>query len=443
MTNQERWELYLRDIESPDVYIEWGFYHLIASALQRRVWMYSDPNTKLPGSHSLFANPYVVLVGPPATGKGRVITQESSIIKSPRLQKANAEGKLVPLIPFSPEKLTLEALIQHIASSVKSTSRKSPLDPTKMQQYAYSPCSFLIEELDVLFAQNTHDIVSVLTGLYDGHDLWYKTKHQGEDNIKNVCVSMISGTTPDSIRDLMANKVIKKGMASRSIMIYADKPRFYRQFPGIDPNQQKAYDDIITHVLGLTSLFGEVVMSSEAEAYHKRLYESGIIQNDRFNKDPRLDDYYGRKNIHWLKLMMILLYADQTDSNVITKEYVDRAWITLKRAELRMSDAFQTTGRNVLHESSIQMLRYLADKEKVSYRKLWWHFSPDLKKEEFDQCVGLLVETGQIRNNAGEFMLVRKADEQTTETTTITPPHPNGNTYTTHPSNSPTVAIVK
>jgi len=398
----------MRDIESPDEYIDWGFYHLIQSALQRRVWMYSDAETFLPCSFSLYPGEYIILVGPPSTGKGRVISQESAIIKSNQL--LNPETKL-PLIPFNPDKTTLESLTQHIAQSVKVAVRPHPKTGTK-QGYGYCPCSFLIEELEVLFAQNTNDMVSVLVHCYDGHDLHYKTKHNGEDKITNISLSIIAGTTQDSLRDLMNSKILKKGMSSRCVFVYADKPRFFRQFPGLDITQQQALKDLITHVKALTNVFTEVVLSPEASEYHKKFYESGDMYADRLNKDPRLDNYYGRKNIHWFKLAMTLLYAEQITSNVITLDILKQAYAILRKTEMRMHEAFSGAGRNILYESTLEIERLLAESEKISHKKLWWTFSKDLNKQQFEECINLLVETHRVSVSEGYYSLSKKNQQQ-------------------------------
>lgn len=406
MTNLDRWHLFMRDIESPNCFIDWGFYHLISSALQRRVWMCSDPVDFMPASYSLFANQFITLVGPPAVGKGRVIAQEASIIKSPGLERPGPTGEKLSLIPYSPDKTTVEALTRHVAQSVKSLSRKHPADPSKNQAYAYCPCSFLIEELEVLFSEHANDMASVLQHLWDSGHMHYKTKQNGEDKIRNVCVSMIAGTTPKSIRDLMTKKILGKGLMSRMIFVFADEARFYREFRGIDMEQYKAYMELLAHVVNLTKIFGEVVMSPEAKDYHVRFYESGEMAADRINKEPILDDYYGRKNVHWKKLMMALLYADQTESNVITLEMVKRAYSILKENEIRMHESFSVTGNNPLYEVALKLERFLKDNGSTTHKKLWWELSKDTDKAGFEEIINLLCDTGRIRNDgAGNYVI--------------------------------------
>lgn len=366
--------------------------------------MYGDPDTQLPSSMSLFPNNFIILIGPPATGKGRVIKQEGSIIKSPRLEAPDKNGQLIPLIPYAPDATTVEALSQYIAACSRSKGFKVP-NPKGgddlSRAIAYCPCTFLIEELEVLFKSNSGDMVAMLCHCYDAGDLHYKTKNKGEDKIKNVCVNLIAGTTPDSIRDLMADKVVKKGLTSRTIMIYAERPRFCRQFPGLSPEQQTAYSELLGHIKLLTNVVGEVRLSDEAAKWHKDYYEGERLLDDRCNKSSYLDHYYGRKNIHWLKLAIAHHYSEQHTSNVIQLGSVISALDTLNRAEVNMDKAFKTAGRNMLYDSSKEIVGYLREAGPKGYNKMWWSFSNDLKKAEFDECVELLIRSGQVVNEGG------------------------------------------
>ena len=86
MTNIEKWRHFLKDLESPDIFIDWGFYSMLATALQRRVWLYPDTFT-------LYPNLFTMLVGPPAAGKSRVISQVSEFIKNQSLIEKIPQNK--------------------------------------------------------------------------------------------------------------------------------------------------------------------------------------------------------------------------------------------------------------------------------------------------------------------------------------------------------------
>lgn len=414
MTNLDRWRFYLRDIESPDCYIDWSFIHLIGSALQRRVWLYGDPQRMLPGSFSLFANNYIWLVGPPSTGKGRVIIQASSVIKHAKMTKVVQDtGEILPLIPYSPDDLSLQALTQHMAEHSKTKKFKVMVNGKEEERvYMYAPCSFNIEELKVLFKDDNDKIVSALTAFYDSQNHRYRTKHQGDDDLKNLCVTMLAGTQPTTIRDLVKKGIVDIGMSSRIIIVYADAKRFNRQFPGINAEQSLAFDELLAHFKALTDIVGEVRLSDEASKWHKEFYEGGGL-DVKVNKSSVLDYYYGRKYAHWLKLAMALLFADQLTSFTIEKHHLEAALKMLNANEVRMHEAFSVSGKNPYYEDMLNIVRFVRDNSNgdggVKYTKLWWEMSRNIqKREDFDGCLDLLIRTGQITNENQIIRVVEK-----------------------------------
>lgn len=409
--NFDRWCSFTRDIESPDTFIRWGFIHLVGAALQRRVWYYPDEDTMLPGSFSLFTNMFTALVGPPSTGKGRVIKQCGAAIKSPLMMRQGEQGKLRPLINSSPDKITCERLIESIAEGgtdfIEYFIEK---DGKKEKRTAgQSSCDFLIEELEVLFSKNASDMVNVLNQCYDAGDLNYETRHQGKMHVKNVCVNMLCGTTPEAIRSLLTEKVIKTGFTSRVIAVYAPGPRFYKVFPGITEAQRKDFIELVLHLKHLaTKVAGEIKLSPEADAYHKEIYESGRMMKERPNTDPKLDYYYGRKRVHWLKLAAILHFSERYDTNLISLASMQEAYQTLNATEVNMHEAFRSSGRNELHEVGQAIIRFIREKGEVRYKALWFKFSNEVTKEELDNTLGMLIGTEQLVNTNQSTSAVEK-----------------------------------
>ena len=99
MSNLEKWRLYLRDFESPDLYIDWGFYFLISTCLQRRVWTSQ-------GINAIYPNLFMLLVGPPACGKSRVVSMISDLIEDSALKTMSKDKKQpAPLFPYPRERM--------------------------------------------------------------------------------------------------------------------------------------------------------------------------------------------------------------------------------------------------------------------------------------------------------------------------------------------------
>ena len=393
MTNLERWRHYLKDLESPDLFIDWGFYFLISTAMQRRVWIYPDGFT-------LYPNLFIILIGPPAAGKTRVISQIANIIKSGKLtyidksDPKKPESK--PLFPYSADTITQEALIEYIArhcSRIFDYKDKNG----KTRKMSANPIAFMVEELGVLFRKNTEDMVNMLNQFYDAGSYTYKTKKCGTDAIQKVCFSMIAGTTPSFIKEAFNEKIISQGFTSRVIMIYGAKPRFLRQFPGLTEDQVEAKIELINHIKKISRVAGEMQLSGEAKEYHRHLYEDGEITEKRINQDYRLDNYYGRKNVHLLKMAMLFHFADSTDL-VLTKEDIKKAYQFLATTEIRMQESFDVVGRNELGEISKLIHSYIANSGEsgVKFKKLWLKFVSEVNKQELESCLEFLLTTEQV-----------------------------------------------
>lgn len=399
--NYDRWAYYTKDLESPDIFLEWGFISLIGSALQRRVWYYPDEDTYLPGANSLFLNNFVTLVGPPATGKGRVIKQVNAAVTSPVMHRVTESGRMIPLIKYSPDKITCERLIDVLGECTDMVDYEVVVkDKKEKRGCAHASLSCLIEELEVLFSSNAGDMVSVLNQCFDAGNLHYQTRTQARINIKNVCVNMLAGTTPEAIRGLFTDKVIKTGFTSRVIAVYAKAPRFYRDFPGMSAPQRAAFIELLTHVKKLsTAEAGEITLSDDARAFFKEYYESGKMIESRPNKHPKLDNYYGRKKVHWLKLAAIKHFSEDHTDRTVTLTNMQDALNMLDRTEVDMHEVFQSAGKNLLHENCINIVRYLLEHGETRYKKIHLDTYSELTKDDLDECLLHLLATDQIRNN--------------------------------------------
>ena len=399
MTNLEKWRHYLKDMESPDLFIDWGFYSLISAALQRRVWLYPD-------SMAIYPNIFTLLVGPPAAGKSRVISQITDIIRSERLMEPNKDkNKMVPMFPYGADTTTQESLLRYMRDDCMRTFEIADTrlgGNAKKKRSHYSIC-FMIEELGVLFRKNSEDMVNMLNQFYDSRSYHYKSKHQGSDNITNLCVTMLAGTTPSFIREAFSDRIISQGFTSRVIVVFGHAPRFFRQFPGLTEKQKQCREDLVEFMLELHDVAGEVSLSPEASAWHKKLYESGDLSKKRVNKDPRLDNYYGRKNVHLLKAAMLMHFSDKSNL-IVSLEDIKRAFKLLAITEHKMHEAFNTVGRNPIGEVTKHILRYIIDSDAgVRYKKLWLNFVSEVSKQELDQVLEFLVTTEQVENNGGWF----------------------------------------
>lgn len=383
---RDNWRLYLEDLESPDLYIDWGFYFLISSCLQRRVWTSQ-------GINAIYPNLFMLLVGPPACGKSRLISMVSDILQDKELLIMSKDKKhTAPIFPYAADSITAEALSQYLAQEcTKIFQREDGSD------YIHASCTMLVEELGVFLKKRTEDTVNMLNQLYDARNYRYYTKAKGKDNVQNVCLSLVAGTTPSFIRECFNENLISQGFTSRFVVVYQEQPRFLRQFTGFEDKHMKARAELVQHVKKLSKRCGPIPMSEECAAYHKERYESGSYINNRINSSPKLDMYYARKNIHLQKLALAIQMGKLAESKEITVDSFKQAEKFLAETEIFMHLSYDLTGRNVIHEFTRKLSDYINSKpEGVSHKRVWLDWHSDLKKDELEAALEFLLQTDQI-----------------------------------------------
>ncbi len=386
MTMRDNWRLYLEDLESPDLYIDWGFYFLISSCLQRRVWTSQ-------GINAIYPNLFMLLVGPPACGKSRLISMVSDILQDKELLIMSKDKKhTAPIFPYAADSITAEALSQYLAQEcTKIFQREDGSD------YIHASCTMLVEELGVFLKKRTEDTVNMLNQLYDARNYRYYTKAKGKDNVQNVCLSLVAGTTPSFIRECFNENLISQGFTSRFVVVYQEQPRFLRQFTGFEDKHMKARAELVQHVKKLSKRCGPIPMSEECAAYHKERYESGSYINNRINSSPKLDMYYARKNIHLQKLALAIQMGKLAESKEIDVDSFKQAEKFIAETEIFMHLSYDLTGRNVIHEFTRKLSDYINSKpEGVSHKRVWLDWHSDLKKDELEAALEFLLQTDQI-----------------------------------------------
>lgn len=451
MSNLEKWRLFTRDLQSPDSYINMGFYYLISSCLQRRIWY--GPN-----EHRVFPNVYFIFVGEAGVGKGLVIGQVNYFLryfqrrdskladalvhnlittgirptvatnKTPdgtRILDTDPEGGTIvagkhkqskePLMfPVAAEKTTVEALIQALAESRCMIELPGETDLAPNGKYLYKSLAFCLEELSSLFGNKNlaEAIADFFLCAFDCKDYEYDTKHQGKDLLRKPCLNFLAGTTPTYMQRAFDSAVLNDGFCARSIFIYEFSNRHNKyKIEDLDEEQKKARQDLLWHVYRLSKVVGRVTFSPEAEAYLKYYFEELLPRGEvRANRNIKLNSYYARKKVHTWKMSMILHFADNYDM-VISLATVKRALDVLADLEGRMHYAL-TFGSNPLAKIQKNIIQTLRDAAKMrteetekefirtgsTFSELWIQFSDDVREAELRECLTYCIGTGIVKS---------------------------------------------
>ncbi len=415
-TNLEKWRYYLKDINSPDSYIDMAFYFMISSSLQRRVWLN-------PEEFPIFPNLYIILVGEPGVGKGMVIKPLMSIlkyhkmnsstsstselqaelertIKAATLQNGQKQNRVSSyetplLIPCAPDAITYEDLVATHARSTRFINTKNPSRLFAPKgKYLHNSLCFVLEEISSLFKKKHENITKYLLNAYDCGDYEYSTKTQGKDLVKFLCLNLLGGTTPSFVQDAFDAKIFEDGLSARTIFVFEDKPR-HNNFGIFELNEEQieCKAALIAHVKSLTSLFGQLSFTEEGFAFLKNYFEN-ILPNLKRNANEKLKHYYSKKNIIVQKLATAIHFSDQAESFVISLETVKKAFEILDHLEARMHLAFTAVGDTVFTRQAKKIERFIERKDKVSFNEIWVEFM--YKEMDVIDILNCLVQTGKI-----------------------------------------------
>ncbi len=413
--NYDNWQLLLRDVCSPQSYIDFGFWFVISAALQRRVWM-GGPNPNDAGQ--LFTNIYPILVGDPGVGKGRVISPVNSILRHWRQELTT--GKILDpseeelsyenfLFPCGPENVTFEALIDRMAKSYRRASWEHCISPLKVSGslegkpdmlpkiYGHSSMYFSLEELSSLIQKDTNKITDFLIQTYDCGDFRRETKTHGIVPVKKPCLTFLAGTTPNFMEETFKDKLLTDGMSSRCWFIFefANRMNTWGIKP-LDNEQLRARLELLLWLKKLALLYGRVELSVDADDFLKNWW---INQHPIYkpNNNLKLASYYKRKDIHVLKLAMLMHFSETIDTFIIPIETAVRALKALDEIEVRMHYALNFGSRNPLSASSRKILSYMSQMRRpVTKMQLLDEFNTDLRDSELVEVLKFMVDTDKI-----------------------------------------------
>jgi hypothetical protein len=290
---------YVEEQESPTAFHQWVILSVVGAALGRNIWLDR-------GYYTIFPNLFVILVAGSAKCK-----KSTSLGLGINLLKSIAKPPMI----FS-QKITNEALIQALVESRENDSSSGLV-------YA--------SELSVFIGIDAQKsgLIPTLTDLYDSPSDWsYRTRGRGIEQMKNVTISILAGSTKDWLRTSIPAEAVGGGFTSRIIFVYQNAPRRANLFPSMNDHAHHLKLALIDDLNHLRTVNGGMMFSKEAkekaeEWYHKELFIS---------RDPKVEGYYARKHDTMFKVATILSLME-SDQRVIEKEHIEKALAMLAHTE--------------------------------------------------------------------------------------------------------------
>lgn len=400
MTNLERWQLYNRDLFSPDHYVDWGWYSLIGACLERRVMLGGEVNP-------IFPNMFVVFVAPAGVGKGQVADKVKEFLMHHRTVRLKTDTQLAVeaamrghpdaveyMFPMAPDSTTYESLVKELADmGVKGLTKRADGRP-----YLHASMAFVLDEYTSVFKQHADDLITFLLTAWNGKDYQRKTKGKGHDWIKNPCLNLLSCTTPTEFAKILRKEIVGSGLLARTILVYEDANRSRGLFmPDPDAEQIVARDHLLEYIKRLKQIVTVVKFSAEARDFLTDWYKDP--NKVRINTHPKLDEYYVRKGTHVQKLATIIHFSEPgwEGGTEIQVPAVSRAIRFLEKTEFNMHLPMVAGGRNELHGIAQHIVGYInRHPGGLTYQDLLIQFIADVSAEELQSILMSLRQQRQV-----------------------------------------------
>jgi len=395
MTNFQKWKELTSALESPDIFLDLSWYWAVATALERRVF-YGDL------SRPQFCNMFLLLVGPPAVGKGTSMREATKLLHAYPYQDDKGIGRKDPLTLEDeklfrnlPDTLTFEKLIEIFAD--KKAPRAIILGP--QSAISYTAFHFALEELSALLKKNkTDDVARFLLNLYDGEPFQYATKHHGSFVLKNCCLGFIAGTQVDFIRKAEQEGLLGEGLFSRFIIAYATTPRQrVFDYPPLTDEQKAHKSTLQLWLKGLSKLRGRVTFSEDTGRYLQHWWETEATHLAQYN-DGKLANYFARRKDQVKRLAAARHFSESTEME-ISLESFEWAASLLRTLEGSVIRLVNQTGRNTLYpigERLVSFVRLAADRGR-SAGEVMGFLLPEMEFKEAEDILKMLTAAGRLK----------------------------------------------
>lgn len=316
------------------------------------------------------------------------------------------------LFPSPFDSSSLRGLTKYIANAARVIKyMKKVGDQYVPKMYGHSSAALMLNELTTLIKDDkeTVKIVTFLNDAWDCGDYRHGTASSGSDIIKTNCLSMLGGTTPDLMADAFTSKTLSQGMSARAIFIYDNNKLPNKRPTPLTGSQNAAYEHIKSHLFKLAHLYGPVEFTPEAYNYHMEWFEKDCgDRSRRINKSKRLDHFYGRYNMHVLKLAMAIHFADRLD-RVITLPDILEARRLLEYIEPNMHEALRGKARNELSDVMKDITQHVRANETLTEKQIVDDFVFDATPDEIRTMLRELCTLGKLAKLDGRYVIKQQS----------------------------------
>jgi hypothetical protein len=346
---------------------------VLGAAINNKAWIQRGDATLLP---KLFPNVWVILLAPPGRGhKTSTINMACNC-----LTEARDDVRILA------DKLTPELLVKSLAApSGKEIIRIGPRDAVGLIK---------APELSVFFGKQNYNVglVSLITDLYDYREKWSAgTIARGIEFLRNVCISVIGGSTPQWLQNMLPQDAFTGGFMSRYVIVEMP-PNYFKKVAEPETPDDITWVDLVQQLKEISMIEGELNWGVDGRKLWVEIYEQSLPTGE-----AQVDAYREREAEQILKIAMLI-----TISNLrmeVTGDDLTCARILIRELQKETNPRIErlTTSPGMQTVQEIEdLLKLHGDMDDISLLRMLYKTLTHGEKQFWD-ALNLSVRIGKIK----------------------------------------------
>ncbi|MBK9952851.1 MAG: DUF3987 domain-containing protein [Candidatus Competibacteraceae bacterium] len=341
------WDTFVEPLHAHPIFKKMGGLSLISAVLTRKVWLKTHP-----AMPALFPNLYVLLCGPPGSGKDLVVNTIRDLLEVMLSEMEAGTG-----INVGPESLSTKGLIDALADD-NARFTFTYKEKGKSVTVHYHSLYIAIGELGAFMPEYNVQMVSIVNDLFGcKRSFIERVRGRGassEVKIENPHLSLLLGTQPAVFARIFPEEAFSMGLTARLLICFANeavrKPFFSDNNSESDSN---LFNKIASDLRVISLMAGEY----KPDKHFKEKLDDFHVNNPGAISHSRFTDYNVRRSLHLGKLAMCCAAAESNEL-ILRENHFDRAleYLTLSEKDapnlfdnLVTSNGFQHTVEQILH----------------------------------------------------------------------------------------------
>ena len=345
----------------------WSAMSALSSIVSRRIWVDQ-------GYFRVYANMYVVLLGPPGNGKTTAMGCAKGLVRS------------IGNVPFSAQCQSKANLVKEMMKYERGVMLANG------QPLIYTPISIFVTELSQFISIDPVKMLDLLVTIYDQDVYDMSTQAHGHQQINGPYMTLLGCTTSDWVTNYLKSDIITGGFTRRALFILEDWSANRRvPRPKLTDEMRAAWVRVENRARQLAEVTGEFVWSQDAERWFDHWYMTREIV-----KDANVAAFDRTRHTQLLKLAMLLELC-RGDALVLHEDTLVTALAMLDKLMIQLPVVFSGIGRNELAKTSTRLKNMLVRAgtplaKKVIMEELW----RDANTAEIYQVFNHMIAMGAI-----------------------------------------------